>query len=103
MRKDNITMDLGMELANLNKTVARQEIIIDELELKGAMYKAYFFGKSELVEKLRNQITENYNNRIGEFDGFCYASWRAKAVYRTLEDMYKEGIITEGEYLFCEL
>ena len=103
MRKDNISMDLGRELVNLNKTVARQEIIIDELELKGAMYKAYFFGKSELAEKLRNQITENYNNRVGEFDGFSYASWRAKTVYRTLEDMYNENLITEGEYLFCEL
>ena len=44
------------------------------------MYKAYFFHKSELAEILEKQIEENYDYWIGEFDGFCYASWRARAV-----------------------
>ena len=39
---------------------------------------------------------------IGEFDGFGYASWRARAVYRTLEDMFECGLITESDYNFCQ-
>lgn len=99
---NNMTMDFGIELVNLSRTVARQEIIIDELELKAAEYKALFFGKHDLVEKLRKQIKENRDNCIGEFDGFCYASWRVNAIYRTLDDMYKDNLITETEYSFCQ-
>ena len=99
----NMTMDFGMELINLNKTVEQQEIIIDELELKAAMYKANFFHKYDLAKKLEEQITENYNHCVGEFDGFCYCSRRARAVYRTLVDMYREHLITEEEYRFCEV
>ena len=40
---------------------------------------------------------------IGEFDGFSYASWRANAVYRTLEDMCDEGLLTEKEYRECKV
>ena len=107
MREDyyrrNMSMDFGMELLNLNRTVEQQEIIIDELKLKAAEYKALFFGRYDLVEKLRKQIRENRDNRTGEFDGFCYASWRASAIYRTLDDMYKDNLITETEYSFCEV
>lgn len=99
----SMTMDFGMELVNLNKTVAQQEMIIDELMLKSAMYKANFFGKHNLANKLNEQIMENFNSCIGEWDGFCYASWRARAVYRTLDDMYREGLITEEERRFCEV
>lgn len=107
MREDyyrrNMTMDFGIELINLNKTVAQQEMIIDELMLKAAMYKASFLGKHNLANKLSKQITENFNSCIGEFDGFCYVSWRANAVYRTLDDMLKEKLITEEEYRFCKV
>lgn len=103
MIKSNITKELGIEMLNINQVIQRQQIQIDELKLKGAMYKAYFFEKSELVELLRNQIQDNYNSSIGEFDGFCYASWRAKSVYRSLEDLFEQGIITETEYDFCNL
>ena len=99
----NMTMDFSIELINLNKTVGQQEIIIDELELKAAMYKAFFFGKYDLAEKLQNQIKENCGYNVGEFDGFCYASWRARAVYRTLADMYRENMITKEECSFCEV
>ena len=103
MFERNITRDVAIEVLNMNKTIERQEIIIDELILKAAKYKAYFYNKHELAEKLEKQIMENMNNCIGEFDGFCYASWRAKAVYRTLEDMFVEGLITAEEYRFCEV
>lgn len=99
----SMAMDFSIEIINLNKTVEAQEIIIDELELKAAMYKAKFFNKYDLAEKLQAQIMENYNSCVGEFDGFCYASWRARAVYRTLADMYRENIITKEEYSFCEV
>lgn len=107
MREDfnrrSVTMDFGMELVNLNKTVAQQEMVIDELMLKAARYKASFFGKHNLANKLNEQITENFNSCIGEWSGFCFASWRANAVYRTLDDMYRDGLITEEERRFCEV
>ena len=107
MREDfyrrNMTMGFDIELVDLNKTVAQQEMIIDELELKASMYKANFFHKYELANKLQEQIKENYDSCIGEFDGFCFASWRANAVYRTLDDMCREGLITEEERRFCEV
>lgn len=80
-----------------------QELLIEEYRLKAAMYKAFFFGKSKLAEILQNQIKENYDNCVGEFDGMCYASWRAKAIYRTLEDMAKQNLITKSEYEFCQV
>ena len=97
------TMELGAELLELNCTVQEQEIQIEDLRLKAAKYKAYFFGKSKLAETLDKQIKENFNACVGEFDGFCYASWRARAVYRTLEDMVTHGLITESEYEFCRV
>ena len=97
------TMELGAELLELNCTVQAQEIQIEDLRLKAAKYKAYFFGKSKLAETLDKQIEENFNACVGEFDGFCYASWRARAVYRTLEDMVTHGFITESEYGFCKV
>lgn len=101
--KQSMTMDFGMELVNLNKTVAQQEMIIDELMLKAAMYKSDFFNKYDLANKLQEQIKENYDSCIGEWDGFCFVSWRANATYRTLFDMYIENVITEEEYRFCKV
>ena len=103
MYEQSSTMELAMELISLNKTVDRQKIIIDELELKAAEYKAYFFGKYDLADKLQKQIKENNDNLIGEFNGYCYASWRAHAVYRTLYDMYQDRLIAEEEYDFCKV
>lgn len=97
----NIITELGTELLALNNTVSEQEFLIEKYRLTTAMYKSYFFGKSKLAEKLQNQIRENYDSYIGEFDGMCYASWRANAIYRTLEDMVKDSLITESEYGFC--
>ena len=101
--KRTMTMDFGMELVNLNKTIACQELVIDELMLKAAKYKADFLGKYDLANKLLNQIEENNDHCVGEFDGFSYSSRRANAVYRTLDDMYRQGLITEEEYRFCEV
>jgi hypothetical protein len=89
------------ELINFSRTVEAQKLAIDELELKAAQYKALFYNKHELAEKLRKQIAENRDNRTGEFDGFCYASWRAQAHYRTIDDMFTDNLITTEEYKFC--
>lgn len=72
-------------------------------KLEAAKYKAYFFGKRSLATRLENQIHENRDYLVGEFDGFCYASWRANAVFRTLYTMYTSSIITEEEYEFCNI
>lgn len=103
MRSFNTSLDLGMELVNLNRTVAEQETMIDRLTLKAAYYKASFYGKNELANKLINQVEENHGYCVGEFDGFCYSSKRARAVYRTIDDMYKEGLLTKEEYRFCDV
>ncbi len=97
------SMNLGMELTALNNTVELQELLIEEYKLKAAKYKAFFFSKHDLAEKLEKQIEENHDNIVGEFDGFCYSSRRAKAVYRTLEEMFECGLITESDYNFCQL
>lgn len=90
---------------NMMETQVRlifQESKIELLRIKAAKYKAYFFHKFELAEKLEKQERENEDALVGEWDGMCYASWRAKAVFRTLEDMRDEEIITESEYKECE-
>lgn len=94
--------ELGLELIELNRTIKYQEKIIDELRIKVAYYKASFFGKYDLAERLYKQDMENQDNLIGDFDGFCYASWRANAVYRTLEKMMADELITMEEYDFCK-
>lgn len=102
MRTDNFVRELGEGLTRLSDIIDSQDLVITEYKLKAAMYKAYFFCKNDLAETLGQQIKENHDNVVGEFDGFCYASWRARAVYRTLEDMVRQGIITESDYRFCK-
>lgn len=93
---------MGLDLLGTQQKLISQEYEIESLRIKGAMYKAYFFHNSELAEKLGKQAKENADALTGEFDGFSYASWRANAVYKTLEDMLYEGLLTEKEYRECE-
>lgn len=95
--------NLGLQLLESQEKLVSQEYEIENLRIKAAMYKAYFFRNSSLAEKLRKQSEENRNALIGEFDGLSYASWRANAVYRTLEDMCDEGLFTEREYKECKV
>ena len=103
MESVNKAREFVIGLAKLSDMIDQQDLLITEYRLKTAMYKGYFFHKSELAEILEKQIEENYDHSVGEFDGFCYASWRARAVYRTLEDMVRQGIITKTEYEFCNV
>ena len=93
---------MGLDLLGAQQKLISQEYEIESLRIKGAMYKASFFLNGELAEKLRKQEKENADALVGKYDGFCYAGWRAYAVFRTLEDMLYEGIITEKEYRECE-
>ena len=103
MYKSRMSMELGEELVYLNNTVEEQRLTIQELKIKAAMYKAAFFGRYDLYDKLVKQRDENSDALIGEFDGFCYSSQRANAVFRSLEDMYYDGILTRNEYDECTL
>ena len=95
--------NMGLHLLEAQEKLVCQEYEIKNLKIKAAMYKAYFFHDSTLAKKLQKQSEENRDALIGEFDGFSYASWRANAVYRTLEDMCDEGLLTEKEYRECKV
>lgn len=95
--------NMGLQLLEAQEKLVSQEYEVENLRIKVAMYKAYFFRNSTLAEKLQKQSEENRNALIGEFDGFSYASWRANAVYRTVEDMFDEGLLTENEYRECKI
>lgn len=95
-------IDFGMNIVEAHMKLVQQKSQIELLRIKAAKYKAYFFHKFQLAEKLEKQERENKDALVGEWDGMCYASWRAKAVFRTLEDMRDEGTITESEYKECE-
>lgn len=54
--------------------------------IEKAMYKAHFFGKDDLAERLRKQSNQNH---------LSYGN------FKTLEDMLDNRLITEEEYNFC--
>lgn len=95
--------NMGLQLLEAQEKLVSQEYEVENLRIKAAMYKAYFFCNFILAEKLEKQSEENRDALIGEFDGFSYASWRANAVYRTLENMFDEGLLTEKEYRECKV
>ena len=95
--------ELERELHYQNHAIARQEVEIEDLRVKCAKYKALHFHRWELGKKLQNQTEENMNNLVGEYDGFCYSSIRANAVFRTLERMLYDEIINKEEYEFCKI
>lgn len=80
----------------------RCELELQILRITAAKYKALFFGKNDLSDKLSEQERENIDACIGEFDGFSYSSVRARATFRTLEDMRNDGILTDDEYAYCD-
>lgn len=92
----------GLKLLDTQEKLISQEYEIGMLRIKAAKYKAFFFRESDLARKLQKQEEENTDVLIGEFDGFCWSGRRASAVFRTLENMYDEGLITESEYRECK-
>lgn len=86
--------ELRDKIKLLDKMLDDREILRTAYEiqrLETAKYKAYFFGYKEIREKIDKQITEN-NMKIDIF------SVHNKYIFRTLEDMKNEGILTEEEY-----
>lgn len=71
--------------------------------IKSAKYYSFHMHRWSLGNRLDDQIQENQDALIGEFDGFCYSSRRANAIFRTLEDMVSDGIITGEEYNLCRI
>ena len=103
MMRYRLTFELENELRMNRQELEHLSIAIEEYRIKAAMYYSLYMRRWDLGDRLRNQLQENDDAIIGEFDGFCYASWRANAVFRTLEDMVHDGIITREEYNFCNI
>ena len=99
--KYHLLEDLGVVMIAIQRRAESVEMEMEQYRLKAAMYRNFFIHNFALGQKLQEQITENNNALIGEFDGFSYASWRANAVFRTLENMLEDGILTEKEYMSC--
>ena len=99
--KYHLLENLGVEMIAIQRSAESVEMEKEQYRLKAAMYRNFFIHNFALWEKLQEQVTENTNALIGEFDGFSYASWRANAVFRTLENMFEDGILTEKEYMSC--
>lgn len=85
------------------KSAKSLRVELEKTRLAAAMYKAYLFRRDELAKKLEDQNTENVKACVGAYDGFCYSSDRAKAVFRTIEDMVEEGIISADDLDFCRV
>lgn len=62
--------NMGLQLLEAQEKLVSQEYEVENLRIKAAMYKAYFFRNSSLAEKLQKQSEENRDALIGEFDGF---------------------------------
>lgn len=73
------------------------------LRLKAGKCYAYYMHEWELGHKIDEQIKEN-EYAIQRIFGTTWtiASWIEGAVFRTLEDMRDEKIITEQEYSVVE-
>lgn len=98
-----LTFELENELRTNRQELERLSIAVEEYRIKAAMYYSFHMRRWDLGKKLNEQLQENMDAVIGEFDGFCYFSRRANAVYRTLSDMLHDGIITREEYNFCNI
>lgn len=103
MMRYGLAFELEQELRANRQELERLSIAVEAYRIKAAMYYSLHMRRWDLGEKLRNQLQENDDAIIGEFDGFCYSSRRASAVYRTLGDMFHDGIITREEYNFCNI
>lgn len=102
MQRRTRTKEFVLDLLSGLEDSDRYELEIQKLRITAAKYKALFYGKDCLSDKLSDQEMENINACVGEYDGFSYSSERARAVFRTLEDMRDYGILSAEEFAFCE-
>lgn len=90
--KFNLVRENAEATLELYEDLKRAWREVDKYRLEAAKYKAYFFHKEELVEKLDRQLGVNYASLCG-YSGN----------YMNLEEMYACEIITKDEYDFCNL
>lgn len=100
---DILSGNYTVKASDARRIISSLSSELENYRISAAKYKAMFYGKHDLAEKLEMQERENRDASIGEWDGFCYASWRAKAKFRTLEDMLKDGFLNEKEYEICNI
>lgn len=74
------------ELISQNEQLLYQ---LDQSELQAGHYKAMFFGKRELADKLLQQNIDNFHNYFENYK-----------IYRNLSKMHHEGLISDEEYEF---
>ena len=94
MNKNLYASDLDIRqlecLVDTTKVLIQERIdfrmLYQKEQVEKAMYKAYFYGKSELAELLRKQDRMNNSSLY---------------TFRSLEDMKNENIISEEDYVFC--
>lgn len=103
MMRYGLAFELENELRANRQELEHLSVALEEYRIKAAMYYSFHMRRWDLGKKLNEQLRENSNAIIGEFDGFCYSSRRASAIYRTLEDILRDGIITREEYNFCNI
>lgn len=98
-----VSYELENELRTNREELEILYIEVEKYRLMTAMYYSFCMKEWDLGERLENQLKENRDAIIGDFDGFAYSSVRANAEYRTLEHMLDDGIITKSEYNFCNI
>lgn len=98
-----LAFELENELRMNRQELEHLSIAVEEYRIKSAMYYSFHMRRWDLGKNLNEQLRENMDAVIGEFDGFCYSARRASAVYRTLDDMFRDRIITREEYNFCNI
>lgn len=76
--------NMGLQLLEAQEKLVSQEYEVENLRIKAAMYKAYFFRNSILAEKLEKQSEENRDALIGEFDGKSCSGGNQRRVNRLL-------------------
>lgn len=99
------TEEIIAGLSTLIDDYAKYQVLkrdYETLRLQCAGYLCYLLNQTELYGILDKQLGENKLASIGEFDGFSYDSRRANAVFRTIEDMLDDGIITKDQYSYIK-
>jgi hypothetical protein len=92
-RFDNIS-DFGQDLMDLVVAYRALQNEAVRLKLTAALLKAYYYDEDDIAKKLEKQLDENRISLIDEYSNY---------VYRTLDDMRHDGIITDKEYGFCNV
>ena len=92
-RFDSVS-DFGQDLMDLVAAYRALQNEYVRCKLIAALFKAYYYNEDDIAKKLEKQLDENRNSLTDEYSNY---------VYRTLNDMNHDGIITDKEYGFCNV